>query len=86
MPSKTKAELYAAIGYHKQGKTQFYRDFLNHLDESDDKLELAPGIKGMVMSVFTLPSYPYVFKIIKDKFSPTKQMSPKRMLRKNIDW
>lgn len=75
MPSKTKAELYSAIGYHKQGKTQFYRDFLNHLNESDDSLILAPGIKGMVMSVFTLPSYPYVFKIIKDKFSPSKQMS-----------
>ena len=72
---KTSADLYSAIGFHKQGKTQFYRDFLNHLDNSDDKLELAPGIKGMVMSVFMLPSYPYVFKIIKDKFSPSKNMS-----------
>ncbi|WP_448212737.1 bifunctional isocitrate dehydrogenase kinase/phosphatase [Colwellia sp. MEBiC06753] len=77
MPSKTKAELYAALGYHKQGKTQFYRDFLHHLERSDDKLELAPGIKGMVMSVFTLPSYPYVFKIIKDKFAPSKKMTKK---------
>ena len=75
MPSKTKAELYSAVGYHKQGKTQFYRDFLHHLDKSDDLLDLAPGIKGMVMSVFTLPSYPYVFKIIKDKFAPSKKMS-----------
>tara|TARA_R110001583_G_scaffold43015_5_gene136721 strand:+ start:1250 stop:2986 length:1737 start_codon:yes stop_codon:yes gene_type:complete len=75
IPHKTKADLYSAIGFHKQGKTQFYRDFLNHLDNSDDKLMLAPGIKGMVMSVFTLPSYPYVFKIIKDKFSPSKNMT-----------
>ncbi len=75
MPHKAKADLYSAIGFHKQGKTQFYRDFLNHLDNSDDKLELAAGIKGMVMSVFTLPSYPYVFKIIKDKFSPSKNMT-----------
>lgn len=75
IPHKTSADLYSAIGFHKQGKTQFYRDFLNHLENSDDKLELAPGIKGMVMSVFMLPSYPYVFKIIKDKFSPSKNMS-----------
>jgi isocitrate dehydrogenase kinase/phosphatase len=75
IPHKTTADLYSAIGFHKQGKTQFYRDFLNHLDNSDDKLVLAPGIKGMVMSVFTLPSYPYVFKIIKDKFSPSKNMT-----------
>ncbi len=77
IPHKTTADLYSAIGFHKQGKTQFYRDFLNHLDTSDDKLELAAGIKGMVMSVFTLPSYPYVFKIIKDKFSPSKNMTKK---------
>jgi len=75
IPHKTKADLYSAIGFHKQGKTQFYRDFLHHLDNSDDQFELAAGIKGMVMSVFTLPSYPYVFKIIKDKFSPSKNMT-----------
>ena len=77
MPHKTKADLYSAIGFHKQGKTQFYRDFLNHLATSNDKFELAAGIKGMVMSVFTLPSYPYVFKIIKDKFAPSKNMTKK---------
>lgn len=77
IPHKTTADLYSAIGFHKQGKTQFYRDFLNHLANSEDKLELAAGIKGMVMSVFTLPSYPYVFKIIKDKFSPSKHMTKK---------
>ncbi|WP_440875683.1 bifunctional isocitrate dehydrogenase kinase/phosphatase [Thalassotalea sp. PLHSN55] len=77
IPHKTTADLYSAIGFHKQGKTQFYRDFLHHLANSDDKLELAAGIKGMVMSVFTLPSYPYVFKIIKDKFAPSKNMTKK---------
>jgi len=77
IPHKTRADLYAAIGFHKQGKTQFYRDFLNHLANSEDKFELAAGIKGMVMSVFTLPSYPYVFKIIKDKFSPSKNITKK---------
>jgi len=77
IPHKTRADLYSAIGFHKQGKTQFYRDFLHHLDVSNDQFILAAGIKGMVMSVFTLPSYPYVFKIIKDKFSPSKNMTKK---------
>ncbi|MDO6446309.1 bifunctional isocitrate dehydrogenase kinase/phosphatase [Colwellia sp. 1_MG-2023] len=75
IPHKTRADLYSAIGFHKQGKTQFYRDFLHHLASSDDQFQLADGIKGMVMSVFTLPSYPYVFKIIKDKFAPSKKMT-----------
>ncbi|MEI7443696.1 MAG: bifunctional isocitrate dehydrogenase kinase/phosphatase [Burkholderiales bacterium] len=67
MPSKPESELYTMLGLHKQGKTAFYRDFLAHLKHSTDKFVIAPGIKGLVMGVFTLPSFPYVFKIIKDK-------------------
>ncbi|MBO9354386.1 bifunctional isocitrate dehydrogenase kinase/phosphatase [Bordetella petrii] len=67
VPRKPKAELYTMIGLQKQGKTLFYRDFLHHLAHSRDAFDIAPGIKGMVMCVFTLPSYPYVFKLIKDR-------------------
>ncbi|GAA5236606.1 bifunctional isocitrate dehydrogenase kinase/phosphatase [Verticiella sediminum] len=69
LPNKPKAELYTMIGLQKQGKTLFYRDFLDHLKHSQDRFVIAPGIKGMVMSVFTLPSYPYVFKVIKDRIA-----------------
>ncbi len=69
LPNKAKAEIYTMIGLQKQGKTLFYRDFLHHLKHSQDRFIVAPGIRGMVMSVFTLPSYPYVFKIIKDRIS-----------------
>ncbi|OOE98362.1 bifunctional isocitrate dehydrogenase kinase/phosphatase [Salinivibrio sp. IB643] len=75
MPNKTPAELYTAIGCQKHGKTELYREFLHHLENSDDLFDIAPGVKGMVMSVFTLPSYEFVFKIIKDKFAPQKQMT-----------
>ena len=74
IPNKTKAELYTAIGCQKHGKTELYREFLHHVDHSDDQFISAPGIKGMVMSVFTLPSYDFVFKIIKDKFAPQKDI------------
>ena len=73
LPGKTRADLYTSIGFQKQGKTLFYREFLHHLEHSTDQLITAPGIKGMVMSVFTLPSYPYVFKVIKDHFAPPKK-------------
>lgn len=68
-------ELYNAIGFNKHGKTEFYRDFLDHLAKSNDQFVLAPGIKGMVMTVFTLPSYNIVFKLIKDHFEPPKNMT-----------
>ncbi len=67
MPTKPESELYTMLGLHKQGKTLFYRDLLDHLRHSKDRFVIAPGIKGLVMAVFTLPSFPYVFKIIKDK-------------------
>jgi isocitrate dehydrogenase kinase/phosphatase len=75
MPARSKEDLYSAIGLHKQGKTDFYRDFLHHLKHSEDELIIAPGIKGMVMAVFTLPSYPYVFKVIRDWFPPPKKVT-----------
>jgi isocitrate dehydrogenase kinase/phosphatase len=72
MPRKPRAELYMAVGLAKQGKTLFYRDLHYHLKHSTDRFTVAPGIKGMVMLVFTLPSFPYVFKLIRDRFAPPK--------------
>lgn len=72
LPLKPVAELYIAIGYHKHGKTERYRALYRHLNNSNDKFEIARGAKGMVMTVFTLPSYDMVFKIIKDRFAYPK--------------
>ncbi|MBA2548448.1 MAG: bifunctional isocitrate dehydrogenase kinase/phosphatase [Burkholderiaceae bacterium] len=66
LPGKPSSEIYTSVGLAKQGKTLFYRDFLHHLKHSNDRFVTAPGIKGLVMVVFTLPSYPYVFKLIRD--------------------
>jgi len=74
MPKKPRAETYMSLGLHKQGKTVFYRDLFYHLRHSSDNFVVAPGIKGMVMLVFTLPSFPYVFKVIRDHFAPPKEM------------
>jgi isocitrate dehydrogenase kinase/phosphatase len=73
MPRKPRSELYSAIGLQKQGKNIFYRDLLAHLRHSSDTFRIAPGIKGMVMLVFDLPSFPYVFKVIKDFYPPQKE-------------
>ncbi|WMP17001.1 bifunctional isocitrate dehydrogenase kinase/phosphatase [Thiothrix lacustris] len=82
LPRRDTSELYSAIGLHKQGKSAFYRDFLHHLRHSSDEFVVAPGIRGMVMMVFTLPSYPYVFKIIKDKFAPQKEFTRQQVEEK----
>lgn len=75
MPQKELFELYSAIGFGKHAKTVFYRRAVAHTAETDDSYIIAPGIKGMVMLVFTLPSYDYVYKVIKDRFTPPKDMT-----------
>lgn len=74
MPDKSRAELYTMVGLGKQGKTMFYRELFHHLRHSTDSFVFAPGTKGMVMIVFTLPSFPFVFKIIKDVIAPPKEV------------
>ncbi|WP_036171229.1 bifunctional isocitrate dehydrogenase kinase/phosphatase [Massilia sp. 9096] len=73
MPHKPRSEIYTVLGLQKQGKTLFYRDFLQHLKHSSDDFRIAPGIRGLVMLVFELPSFPYVFKVIKDWYPPPKE-------------
>jgi isocitrate dehydrogenase kinase/phosphatase len=84
MPKKPRAEMYMAVGLAKQGKTLFYRDLFYHLKHSSDNFVVAPGIKGMVMLVFTLPSFPYVFKVIRDRFAPPKDTDPQAVKDKYL--
>ncbi len=79
-PDKGNAELYTALGLQKQGKTLFYRDMVEHLRHSSDDFVPAPGVPGMVMVVFTLPSFPYVFKVIRDAFEAPKDSDRARVM------
>jgi len=82
LPAKPIAELYIALGHPKHGKTELYRDLLRHLAGSDEPFVVAPGERGMVMLVFTLPSYDVVFKVIRDDFGPTKSVTREQVLER----
>jgi isocitrate dehydrogenase kinase/phosphatase len=82
MPSRLRSELYTAIGLGGQGKTLFVRDLLQHLHHTQDSFVEALGTRGKVMHVFNLPSYPYVFKVIKDVFGPGKHTDRRTVMRK----
>ncbi|MEO0436463.1 MAG: bifunctional isocitrate dehydrogenase kinase/phosphatase [Pseudomonadota bacterium] len=82
MPAKPISEIYNCMGHNKHGKTYYHRSAVRHMESTSDKFIIAPGIKGMVMSVFTLPSYPFVFKIIKDRFTPPKEVTSEEVKEK----
>ncbi len=82
LPGKHIAELYSSIGFYKHGKSEFYRALSRHLASTDDRFIMAAGVRGMVMSVFTLPGFNTVFKIIKDRFSPSKNITRAMVIEK----
>jgi isocitrate dehydrogenase kinase/phosphatase len=82
MPRKRLADLYNAVGYNRHAKTEFYRDFLRHLQTSADCFVTAEGTRGMVMLVFTLPSYDVVFKLIRDRFDAPKDSDRSDVMRR----
>jgi isocitrate dehydrogenase kinase/phosphatase len=82
MQRKRLADLYNAIGYNRHAKTEFYRDFVHHLQNSGDCFIEAEGARGMVMIVFTLPSYDVVFKLIRDRFDQPKETDRSDVVRR----
>jgi len=83
LPNKSVDELYTVLGRAKQGKTERYRHFFRHLAaHSDETFVHADGERGMVMLVFTLPSYPLVFKLIRDRFAEPKESARDEVMQK----
>lgn len=82
LPRKRIAELYISLGYTKHGKTELYRDLTRHIAATSDPFVVARGQRGLVMEVFTLPSYEFVFKVIKDSFAPSKRTTREKVMEK----
>lgn len=82
LPTKPIDELYTVLGRLRQGKTERYRIFSHHLENTDDRFVHADGDKGLVMLVFTLPSYDLVFKIIRDNFGYPKTINREEVQNK----
>jgi isocitrate dehydrogenase kinase/phosphatase len=82
MPRKSVVDLFTMLGRAKQGKTQRYREIREHLEHSSEKFVDAALDKGMVMIVFTLPSYGGVFKVIRDRFAFPKTTTRKDVIEK----
>ena len=86
LSSKPISDLYTSLGYNKHGKTELYRSLHRYVHESREKFDIAPGKEGAVMIGFTLPTFNYVFKVIKDRpcFLRTADITSKRITRQQV--
>ncbi len=82
MPRKRRAELFISLGFNKHGKTELFRELMRHLESSSDRFEMAAGVQGLVMVVFTLPGFDVVFKVIRDRFGAPKQITRGRVMNR----
>ena len=83
LPGKAVDEIYTVLGRAKQGKTERYRHFFRYLGSApDQRFVAADGERGMVMAVFTLPGYPLVFKLIRDRFAYPKNIAREQVREK----
>ena len=82
MPLKPVDELYTSIGYNKHGKTELFLSLQRHLAGPEARFEVAEGDRGLVMSVFALPSLNVVFKVIKDRFGAPKNTTRRAVMEK----
>lgn len=83
MPAKRIAELYIGLGYNKHGKTELYRDLLEHQQVcSLDLFEFAAGQRGMVMIAFNMPRDDLIYKLIRDRFASPKSATRRQVMEK----
>jgi isocitrate dehydrogenase kinase/phosphatase len=82
LPRKRIAELYISLGHHKHGKSELYADLAAQIRHGDERFAPAPGEHGLVMSVFTLPTWEFVFKVIRDRFGEPKRVSPREVMER----
>jgi isocitrate dehydrogenase kinase/phosphatase len=82
LPGKRLDEIYTVLGYHKHGKREFYQELVRTLEESGARFEVAEGVRGMVMVVFALKPLNVVFKVIRDRAVPPKQVTRREVMEK----
>ena len=83
MPEKRIAEIYIGLGYHKHGKTELYRDLLQHKQVcSLDRFDFSPGKHGMVMIAFNMPQDDLIYKLIRDRFDSPKRTTARQVMDK----
>ncbi|MBR9979951.1 MAG: bifunctional isocitrate dehydrogenase kinase/phosphatase [Desulfatitalea sp.] len=83
MPSKRNAELYIGLGYNKHGKTELYRDLLDHQQVcGQDRFDFADGQRGMVMIAFNMPGDDLIYKLIRDRFASPKSATHRQVMEK----
>jgi isocitrate dehydrogenase kinase/phosphatase len=70
-PERGHPAMCAVLGFTHPARVALNRRLRRHLAETGERFARTPGRVGMAMVVFAPPSFPYVFKVIRDVSSKT---------------
>lgn len=65
-PERGHPAMAAVIGFTHPARVALNQALRRHLRETGERFEPAPGRRGLAMVVFSLPTFPYVFKVVRD--------------------
>jgi len=65
-PERGHPAMCAVLGFTHPARVALNQRLRRHLEETGERFTPAPGRVGMAMIVFSPPSFPYVFKVIRD--------------------
>ena len=65
-PERGHPAMCAVLGFTHPARVALNQRLRRHLRETGERFAQAPGRVGMAMVVFSPPSFPYVFKVIRD--------------------
>ncbi len=65
-PERGHPAMCAVLGFTHPARVALNQRLRRHLRETGERFIPAPGRPGMAMIVFSLPSFPYVYKVVRD--------------------
>jgi isocitrate dehydrogenase kinase/phosphatase len=79
-PERGHPAMCAVLGFTHPARVALNQRLRRHLRETGERFTPAPGRVGMAMVVFSPPSFPYVFKVVRDFSSKQAWMGRARIM------
>jgi isocitrate dehydrogenase kinase/phosphatase len=84
-PERGHPAMCAVIGLTHPARVALNQRLRRHLQQTGERFEPPPGRLGMAMVVFSPPSFPYVFKVVRD-YSSKEEWKGRKHIMERYRW